>query len=146
MQTKFLSNIDEFYNILVDEDQTFRILSPQYGYVHHYGVYDNLDLLNFSRTAAPAHFSFNSDKTMQEMSTGKCVATLTATNYQLILVDCNTGPYIDHWEYNSTLLRDVDIGWCWSPWGDSLPPFDIKILCGLSPCDGWNTINLEYGG
>ena len=148
LQMKCLSNIDKFYHILVEDDQTFRIMSRQYGYVHHYGVYENLDILNFStNAAAAAHFTFNTDGTIREMSTGKCVARLTATNFQLVLVDCNTGPYVDEWEYDSSnlLLRDVNIDWCWSPWGNTLPPIDIKILSGLSPCDDWNEVTLEYG-
>ena len=144
-----LAIVNPIHEILVGDDRTFRIgQSGQYGYVHHYGIYDNHDLLNFSTTEPAAHFSFRSDNTMQEMSTGKCVARLTSSNYQLILVNCTTGPYVDTWKYDSTqhLLIDLNIGWCWSPWSNSLLPHDIGILAGLSPCDGWNEIILEYGG
>ena len=41
---------------------------------------------SFLKNRTPAHFSFTSDKTMQEMSTGKYVARLNTSNYQLILV------------------------------------------------------------
>ncbi|CAB4027485.1 Hypothetical predicted protein [Paramuricea clavata] len=132
----------------VDDDNTFRIKSGQYGYVHHYGFFDNLDLLNFSLTQQPAHFRFTSKNVLQEIATNKCVNTLTPTDRRLILTaNCNEG---DVWAYNSTaqLLQDLTASAlppyeCFSPWANRLPPYDIHILTGLSPCDGWNRIILE---
>ncbi len=120
----------------------------QFGYVHRYGIYDNQDLLNISTTSTPAHFRFTSNNALQEISTEKCVARLTASNYQLVLINCAFGAFVDKWVYDSTqeFLEDVTVGQCLSPWGNTMPPFDIKILVGLSTCAAWNEVILEYGG
>jgi hypothetical protein len=121
--------------------------------VHHYGFFDNLDLLNFSLTQHPADFRFIRNNVLQEITTNKCVNRWKSRNRQLILTgNCNEG---DEWAYNSTaqLLQDLTatalppyVKECFSPWANSLPPYDIHILAGLSPCDGWNRIILEAGG
>jgi hypothetical protein len=122
--------------------------------VHHYGIYDNLDLLEFSKTLSAAHFRFTSTNVLELQETPstkpkKCVNRLTNTNEQLILTEnCDGG---DQWAYNSTaqLLQDQtaqDKG-CFSPWNyRGRPPPDLDITAGVSPCDGWNQIILEAGG
>ncbi len=135
---------------MVDDDTTFRIRSAQYGYVHHYGIYDDLDLLNFSLPLPPAHFRLTSENVLQEINTGKCVNRLTPTNRQLILTENCDPSTADRWAYDSTshYLKDVAMGdtWCFSPWANPLPPYDISILAGVSPCSWWNHISLETGG
>lgn len=140
-----------FVRTLGNDDRTFQIKSipvrPEpYGYVHHHGIYSDMDLLEFSASLSPADFRFTSAKALQEVSTGKCVARKTAYNRQLILRSC-AAEYVDSWYYNATsqLLVDTTVKMCFSPWQNSLPPYDISLLTGLSPCDGWNTVALVYG-
>ena len=132
-----------------NDNSTFRLKSQRYGYVHHYGIYDDLDLLEFSQTLPPAHFTFSSKNVIEFQETAttkKCVNRLTTTNQQLILTDnCDEG---DQWAYNPSalLLQDataIEQG-CFSPWDDQgRPPPDIEITTGVSPCDEWNQIILE---
>ncbi len=119
--------------------------------MHHYGFYDNLDLLEFKlNTSSPAHFRFTSLNVLQEINSQKCVNRRTDGNQQLVLTYNCDGPVRDQWVYNSTtqLLQDVTAPGkgCFSPWSNDMPPYDIEILTGVSPCDGWNQIILEAGG
>ena len=133
----------------VDDKSTFRIRSQQYGYVHHYGIYEELDLLSFTYNLPPANFSFTTRGYLQETNTSKCVARITDGNQQLVLSNCN-GSFVDKWKYSSTLqqLRDVTAPGkgCFSPWNYQWrPPYDLDITTGVSPCSTWNQIILEAG-
>ncbi|XP_046841720.1 uncharacterized protein LOC124435802 [Xenia sp. Carnegie-2017] len=86
---------------------------------------------------------------LQEMSTKKCVHRLSNGNRQLVLTyDCSKASMfpVDIWKYNSVKKWLIDVTCpglvCWSPWANHIPPYDIKILAGLSPCDVWNQVNL----
>ena len=131
---------------LVNDDTTFRIVTS-YGYVHHYGFFEDMDLLNLTNDLSAVCFRFTSDNVLQDVATNKCVNRRTPTNRQLILTFNCDGPTADRWEYDSVnkYLVDVTMGqnWCLSPWSNGLPPTDITYMPGVSPCDGWNHVTLE---
>ena len=135
---------------VVDDALTFRIRSQQYGYVHHYGIYDNLDLLNFTYNYQPAHFRFTArGNYLQETITSKCVARITDGNQQLVLCKCN-GTYVDTWAYYSAseYLQAVTapLQGCFSPWNyQGRLPWDLNVTTGVSQCSTWNQIILEPG-
>ena len=122
--------------------------------MHHYGIsegpFGTLDYLNLtSSVARAACFTFTSNNVLQETVTGKCVNRLTDTDRQLILrTNCN-GPLADAWSYDSTDIRLIDVSmgatWCFSPWRNSYPPYDITYMPGVSPCAGWNEVFLIPG-
>lgn len=124
----------------------FTIESPGYGYVHHYGIYEKLDLLEFSKTQPPTQFCFTSDNALLNVEAGKCIGFITRTNLQLVLlVDACDGPSPQQWLYYSDNQRllDLTVTLCMSSWYYSLPPPDVQFVPGLSPCAGWNKIILN---
>ncbi|CAB3976565.1 Hypothetical predicted protein [Paramuricea clavata] len=118
----------------------FTIYSEQYGYLRRYGIYENLDLLEFSRTLPPSYFCFTSNYALEEIESGKCVGLETSTDLQLIL----TNNCKETWMYNSNeqKLVDSNIGYCVSAWNYPVPPPDVQFVSGLSPCAEWNHIVL----
>lgn len=109
-------------------------------------------MLEFSFYKPAAVFKVLPKGMLQEMSTKKCVHRLSNGNRQLVLRDnsCKASMFpVDIWEYNSVKKWLIDVTcpglMCWSPWANSIPPYDIKILAGLSPCDVWNQVNLVLG-
>lgn len=129
----------------VHEENTFRIVTS-FGYVHNYGLFEGLDLLNLTNDLSAVCFRLLSNDALQDIVTKKCLHRLTPTNRQLVLKECN-GPIPDTWEYNSTseYLMDLTMGqgWCLSPWVYDLPPPDISYVPGVSPCGIWNYITLQ---
>ena len=131
----------------VNNDKTFRIVTSC-GYVHHYGIFEGLDLLNLTNDLSAVCFRFTSNNVLQDIATKKCLMRRTTSNRQLILTyNCN-GPTADTWEYDSVnrYLFDVsmkELDWCFSPWSNGLPPLDITCMPGVSPCSGWNYVTLE---
>ncbi|XP_028403883.1 uncharacterized protein LOC114526472 [Dendronephthya gigantea] len=116
----------------------------QFGYVHHYGIYEKLDLLEFSTTLSPTHFVLKSNGALQDVETGKCVNSITRTHFQLVLSNVCSGPDVDLWTYNSSNERLVNIntGLCFSPWYYPLSPSDVSYVPGLSPCADYNRMIL----
>jgi hypothetical protein len=118
----------------------FTIASARYGNVHHYGVYEDLDLLEFAQLP-PAYFCFTSNHALLEVKTRKCVGAINSTNLQLILTsNCN-----EPWTYISDVqeLVDTNIGYCFSPWYYPLSPVQVGFVPGLSPCGEWNRMILN---
>lgn len=134
------------------EDVTYQIKSIQHGSVSRYGPYENLDLLQFSKTGKAAHFIFTRENALQLVdkpttTSKKCVTRKTDNDKQLILTDNCT---IDRWVYNATSrqLRDMtapDQG-CFSPldFRNSSPP-DLHFTAGLCPCSDRDQIIFEAG-
>ena len=124
----------------------FTIGSPEYGHVQHYGFYENLDLLDFSKTQPPTQFCFTTNEALLDVEAGKCVGFISSTNLQLVLlVDACDGISLQQWLYYSDqqLLVDITTTLCMSPWDYPVPPPDVQFVPGLSPCAEWNHIILN---
>ena len=109
--------------------------------MHHYGTYENLYLLEFSKTQPPAYFCFTNTLALKELESGKCVGTISKTNLQLVLTNnCKR-----LWRYNSDneSLIDIKAEYCFSPWSYSKPPPEVRFVPGLSPCAKWNRVVLN---
>ena len=134
------------YDFLSDcATANFTIQSFRYSYVCHYGIYDKLDLLEFSSTQTPAHFCFTSNNALQEVVTGKCVNSVTNSNLQLVLTNDCSGLFFHQWVYNpnSKQLININTGYCFSAWYYLLPPPEVQFVPGLSPCAEWNRVMLS---
>ena len=118
----------------------FTITSGRYGNVHHYGIYEGFDLLEFSQLP-PAYFCFTANRALLEIETRKCVRAITSTNLQLILFNSCEEP----WIYNADKeeLVDTNTGYCFSSWYYPIPPPEVNFVPGLSPCADWNHIILN---
>ena len=124
----------------------FTIESPECGYLHHYGIYENLDLLEFSITQPPTQFCFTINNALLDIEAQKCVGVITNTNVQLVLPeDACDGLSLQQWIYDSDQkhLVDLTVSLCMSPWNYPIPPPDVNCVPGLSPCAEWNDITLQ---
>ena len=123
----------------------------EYGYVHHYGPYGDVDFLQFSITRKPAHFIFTSKNALQLVNkTIKDKRCITRKTYGDQLLRLTGNCTLDSWIYDSSKrwLRHTKapgMG-CLSPWDHRLkPPPDLHITTGVSRCSDWNEIILETG-
>ena len=136
---------------VVDVEKTYQIRSMEYGYVHHYGPYGDVDFLQFSNTRAPARFIYTSKKALQlvnETTEAKRCVTRKTLGDQLLRLTGNCS--LDPWFYDSTkrwLRHKTPSGkGCFSPWDHtSKPPLDLYVTSGVSPCSDWNEIMLIAG-
>ncbi|XP_046846164.1 uncharacterized protein LOC124439908 isoform X2 [Xenia sp. Carnegie-2017] len=139
----------EAAGVRVEVDVCLKIYTARYGNVSHYGVYGNLDFLEFSKNKPAAVFKVLPKSMLQEISTKKCVHRISNGNKQLVLTyDCSEATMfpVDMWKYNSVKkwLQDLTSSGevCLSPWTNSRAPYDIQTLTGLSPCALWNQMNM----
>ena len=118
----------------------FTITSERYGNVHRYGIYEGIDLLEFSQLP-PAYFCFTANLALLEIETRKCIGAITSTDLQLILSNNCEEP----WIYNADKeeLVDINIGYCFSSWNYLEPPPEVQFVPGLSPCADWNHMILN---
>ncbi|XP_046848209.1 uncharacterized protein LOC124441784 [Xenia sp. Carnegie-2017] len=132
----------------VENSLCLKIYSARYGYVSRYGPYNDLDLLEFSKTKPAAVFKVIPTRILQEIKSQKCVHRITNTNMQLVLKhDCSNGLLnpVDKWMYNDFKLQDYTAPGapCWSPWNyQGRDPPAVKFVPGLSTCAEYNKINL----
>ena len=121
--------------------------SGEYGYVHRYGIYENLDLLEFSTSLPPAYFCFTTNGALQELKSGKCAGRVNSYNYQLTLTYkvCNDEAFFEEWKYDSTKqqLVDTDLGLCFNPWYYFKQPTDVQVVPKLSDCSESDPIILR---
>ena len=140
-----------YFVCTVENSLCVKIYSSRYGYLSRYGLYHDLDLLEFSKTKPAAVFKVIPSDILQEIKTKKCVHRITNTNMQLVLThDCSNGLLnpVDKWIHKDLKLRDYTAPGapCLSPWNyQGRDPSAVKFVPGLSTCAEYNKIHVVIG-